>query len=305
MRYFIIIFFLLAALVLISCGGNTRNGKSMEKLVPTELQGWALDGEPVTYDRETIFDYINGAGEVYLAYGFKEVMVFAFSKPNSPEMTVEVFDMQSAEDAYGVFSHGRMDAETGIGQEYEYRGSLLCFWKGPYYVCVLAAKQTPESKEAVFAMARAIDERIDQTGPKPKIVSHLPDEYREPGSLRFFHVHASLNYHYFMAEDNILNLGPETDAVMARYEPGSSYLICITYPDSAQAEVARTRFISEYIPEADASGSSIIEDGQWVIVERSGRYVIIALDAPDEESGRRLVNECIENISRAREQGSV
>jgi len=299
-----IIIYLLATLALLSCGGDTNNGESMEQLVPTQLQGWTLDGEPKTYDRQTIFDYIDGAGEVYLAYGFQKVMVFTFAKPQNPEITVEVFDMQSAEDAFGVFSHARMESETGIGQEYEYRGSLLCFWKGPWYVCVLAARQTPESKEAVYAMAREIADRITPTGPKPEIVSYLPVENRDPGSLRFFHNHASLNYHYFLAEENILNLSEETDAAIARYQPGSTYLVCIMYADSSQAAMARERFVAKYMPEAYKSGAAMIEGEKWVIVECAGQYVIIALDAPDEESGRRLVNKCIENITAKSERGN-
>ena len=70
-----ILTYILAPLVLLSCVGGTDNGESMDKFVPTQIQGWTLDGHPTIYDRQTIFDYINGAGEVYLAYGFRKVTV--------------------------------------------------------------------------------------------------------------------------------------------------------------------------------------------------------------------------------------
>lgn len=304
MQILISIAITLLAVVLVACGGNDKSSEiPMTDLVPTQIQGWTLDGEPQTYDRETIFDYIDGAGEVYLSYGFRAVMVFHFVRPDNPEITVEIFDMGAAEDAYGVFSHARMAAESGIGQEYEYRGSLLSFWKGRYYVCVLAERQTPESKEAVFAMARDIDKRIPQTGSKPNIVSLLPEQDRISGNVHFFHVHASLNYHYFLAEDNILNLDETTDAALVRYEPESICLVCIEYPDSSSAEVAFRRFIAEYVPEAELSGAAQIEQDRWVVADQAGPYVVIALDAPDRESARELVNTCIENISATETRG--
>jgi len=39
----------------------------MRRFLPEDFQGWTLSDSVQVYDRETIFDFINGAGEVYLS----------------------------------------------------------------------------------------------------------------------------------------------------------------------------------------------------------------------------------------------
>jgi hypothetical protein len=294
-----IVIAIFCTVIIISCSstGEKEKAPTMQQLVPGEMMGWKAQSMTEEYDRETIFDYINGAGEVYLSYGFQKVTVTRFAKPDAPEISVEIFDMNTTEDAYGVFSHAREGEETDIGQGYEYRGSLLCFWKAQYFICVLAEKETPESRDAVFALSREIDAKIPVSGGKPEIVSFLPQENLESGGVRFFHIYPSLNYHYFLAEDNILNLGLDTRATLGRYQPGGAYLLCIRYPTPEQAGVAGGKFIESYIPEAKETGAMQIEEGKWVAISVEQEYIIISLDATSEDDARNLINQCKENIA--------
>lgn len=283
-------------ITVISCSSSGEKGSAMSQLVPEEILGWTAQAPTEEYDREAIFDYINGAGEVYLSYGFQNVIVKRFSKTDAPEISVEVFDMKTAEDAYGVFSHSREREETGIGSGYEYRGSLLCFWKGPYFVCVRADKQTEESKEAVFALAREIDANIVESGDKPEIVNYLPAPNLSKGSVRFFHSQGSLNYHYFLAEENLLHLGENTRAAMGEYTPGPVHLLCIEYPSAGEAKQAYDSFIEGYLPEGKEKGAARLENGKWVVAEITGKYVVIVFDVKHEMAGRTLLKSCRELI---------
>ncbi len=269
----------------------------MSEIVPQEIAGWKQEGAPERYDRETIFDYIDGAGEVYLSYGFREVTVFRYSKPDAPGIVVEIFDMGVPEDAYGVFSHARESEETGIGQGYEYRGSLLCFWKGKYYVCVLAEKGTPETKEAVFALSGQIAGKLHSTGSKPDLLKYLPQENLITHSVRFFHTHPLLNYHYFLSEENILNLNQDTKAALAVYEPDTTFLLCIQYSTVDMALEAYKNLIRNYIPEAKGVGTAQIENGKWVAAIHEGKYVVISLDAASRDNAKKLIDACAKNIT--------
>jgi hypothetical protein len=287
-------------LLLNGCGGSQKGAVAMKDMVPTEIRGWSKQGEPETYDRQTIFDYIDGAGEVYLSYGFKQVMVFRYAKSDAPEIIVEIFNMGSPEDAYGVFSHSREKEELGIGMGYEYQGSLLSFWKSAFFVCVLADQETPVAKEAVFALARTIDARIAPEGGRPRIVEVLPQDSLVANSVRFFHTYASLNYHYFLAEENILNLDTTTAAVIAQYRPGSAYLVCIKYPSADQAAAGYASFMEKYLPEGRETGIAQIEQGNWTGARVSGAYLIIALDAATEEDALQMIDDCARKISEVK-----
>jgi len=285
-------------LIIISCGsgGEKEKASTMQQLVPEEIMGWKIEPGEEQYDTTTIFSYIDGAGEVYLSYGFQKVIVTRLAKENAPEITVEIFDMNKPEDAYGVFSYSRESEETGIGQGYEYSGSLLCFWKSQYFVCVQAERETPESKEAVFALARAIDAKIPAAGEIPKLVGFLPTQNLDTGGVRFLHDYSSLNYHYFLAEDNILNLGPDTRAVLGHYRPSGANMLCIQYPTPEQAETAMNNFYENYAPEAEETGATQIAEGKWVAVGIVNEYLVIVLDGPSENEARTLVDQCLQNI---------
>lgn len=75
--------------------------------LPDEVLGWKWDGKEEVYDRETIFDYINGMGEIYRAYNFLQVFVRRYEKLNRTTITVDLFDMGSPEDAFGVWTFER------------------------------------------------------------------------------------------------------------------------------------------------------------------------------------------------------
>jgi hypothetical protein len=45
--------------------------RSLEETIPAEADGWEASEPVAHFDTETIFDYIDGHAEVYLAYGMK------------------------------------------------------------------------------------------------------------------------------------------------------------------------------------------------------------------------------------------
>lgn len=284
------------SVVLFSMCAKTDLSSSLHKIVPSEVFGWKMQDTAQTYDAESIFDYINGAGEVYRSFNLRTVAVFRYANPDEPGITVELFDMGSTEDAYGVFSHAREETLTGIGQEYQYRPGLLCFWQANYFACVSSEKETPGAKEAIFALARDIDQRLPQSGATPQPVECLPEEGLISQSVRFFHTHAMLNYHYFMSDRNILNLDQHTRAVLARYAPGSTYLLCVQYPSVEQAKAGHDSFIKYYVPQADAGGVLQVAPGKWVAVNLVREYVVIAFDAPIREYASRLTRALADRL---------
>ena len=106
----------------------------MSELVPLEIHGWRAKAEDTIYSRQSIFDYMNGAGEIYRLYGFRELFVRRFVKAGQPDIVLELFDMGSPEDAFGVLSHGRegQGEDVAIGGDSEYDRGLLFFCTEAY-----------------------------------------------------------------------------------------------------------------------------------------------------------------------------
>ena len=278
---------------------ESEKSMHMREFVPGEIYGWKAQGEVEIYDRETIFDYIDGAGEIYLLYDFRRVMVFRFIKASDPTILVELFDMGSSEDAFGIFSHAREGEGQGIGQGSEYRGGLLCFWKANFFVCILSERETPETKKAVADLARKIAEKIKVTGTKPKLLDYLPPEGLLSRSVRYFHLYTSLNYHYFVANQNILKLSQKTEAVLARYQPGGGFLLCVRYQNQKEAKEAFNSFLSAYIPEAKESGIAQIDNGKWVAAKLEGVFVVVLFDAPTKAYAQDLIKAVEDRFSES------
>ena len=294
----------IGALILLQVGcGDTNRKESLSEMrdyVPQEVLGWHLDDTVQLYDRETIFDYIDGAGEVYLAYDFRKLTVFSFQQVDQSDITVEIFDMGSNDDAYGIFSHACEEQVVGIGHGYEHRRGLLCFWRARFFVCLLCEGDSDLAEQAIEILAKQIDGRLPQAGGEPELVGCLPEKGLVPYSARFFHLAASLNYHYYLSDRNILNLNRQTRAVLARYEPGTTWLLCIQYPSADKAQQGHDSFVENYVPEAHSTGAAEIADGKWLAVSQVREYVIATLDAPSEIAARQLVTAVTDRLSQNR-----
>jgi hypothetical protein len=290
---------LVVSLLIAMCSGGKREEKSMsniKNLMPAGVAGWQRVGEPATYDRETIFDYIDGAGEVYLQFGFRECAAADFAAPDQPKLTVEIFDMGSSEDAYGLMSHIREEPEAGVGQGSQQAGSILYFWQDRFFASICPERRTEAAENEMRRIADQIISTIGTTGAKPDILKYLPQSGLRTRTIRYFHLHPSLNYHYYLSPDNILELNDTTEGLLAEYDPDGALLLLLRYPTQEAAESALKSFISGYIPEFDESGPVELEDGDWVTARRSGRFLTIALDAPSRERAEQIVADASKNL---------
>jgi hypothetical protein len=111
----------------------------LKSLLPA-VEGMETKEAPSTYFPESLFEYINGAAEIYLSYDFKELIVAEYTKSGaSDSVSVEIYDMGNHKNSFGIYSAERypdnvfMDMGT---QGYMEEGALN-FLVGRYYVKLL------------------------------------------------------------------------------------------------------------------------------------------------------------------------
>jgi len=270
--------------------------------LPSEVSGWKWDGKGRVYNPRTIFDYIDGAAELFLAYGFKNLTVRRLEKPGQPPIVVEVYEMGSSEDAYGVFSFERQDEDAGIGQGSEFGGGLLRFWKGKYFVSIYAEGEGSEVESGILNVGKAVARSIGEIGREPKLINYLPGE--QVGliarSLRFLRSHVLLNQRFFVAHRNILNLNPKTEAVLAQYlrNRQKSHLLLIRYPTAREAVEGFQSFTRAYMPEAAGKDRLRTEDRKWTFARQNKEFVLIVFGASSEADGEELLQATENKIGR-------
>ncbi len=199
------IFFVIIGLILATAGiGNGEERVKMNQKVPLPLEtnGWKWDGKGMNYNSKTLFSYMDGAAELYLTYGFQNLTVRRFEKSNRPPITLEVYEVASSEDAYGVFSYEHQDETAGIGQGSEFGGGLLRFWKGKYFVSVYAEGEGADVESGIFNIGRAVANSIRGTGAEPQLVGYIPgvDLGLVDKSVRYLKSHILLNQRFFIAQ---------------------------------------------------------------------------------------------------------
>jgi hypothetical protein len=267
--------------------------QTLHAALPKQIQGWSAAPNDRFFDEETIFDYIDGAGEVYRAYNMRKCLSRRYTTPKGPAIVLDIFDMQSSEDAFGVFTHDQDGEPIDVGQGGLYRAGWLSFWKGRFFVSIYMEEESAAAENAVRGLAKAVASRIAQGGPKPGILSLLPRKGLQPRTIRYLHHYLVLNYHFYFADENILDLGRNNKAALAEYKRGEekARLLLVQYSERGEAKKAHERFLQTYLPEASSTGSVLLENGRWSAAAPRGRLLVIVLEADSRGLAETLLNE--------------
>ncbi len=309
MRVFICSLFIFITLLLISRGPafsaevNIKKTE-MKKLLPKEISAYKSEGNDEFYDRQTTFRYMDGAAELYRSFAFKYLLVRRYLKVSASVIIVELFDMGSAEEAFGIFTFETGGEDLGVGQGSDYGGGLLRFWKGKFFVNVYAEQEAPSTKQDVLEIGQSIARSLGREGLKPKLIHYLPEEGLSERSIRYFHLHQGLNSHYFVSHQNILRLGEKTNAVLASYllpqTTDKTFLLLIQYPTKKLAGEALQSFVKVYMPDASTSKTIKTENGRWAAAQSHQEYVLVVFDAPNKENAEELVQAAEKRLGERR-----
>ncbi len=252
------------------------------EFLPREFDGWQQTGKRKTYDRETIFEYIDGAGEVYRLYDFRQVVVFTLISPEVGTVVVEVFDMSSPGDAYGIFTFYHEGKDLNLGGGAYLRPELLSFWQGKYFVCVSIDPQLEHSGSVLEKVARAVAAHIPAGGLPPEWLDSFPRKNRRLQSMRYFHNHQSLNYHFYVSEKNVLRLNRTTECALAAYRIADNnfHQLWIRYPNSSAADAAYDHFMRNYTPGKWRMGMVREKKDTWTTLTKYEEFLAVALGVP-------------------------
>jgi len=252
---------------------------------------WQAGEEDETYDRDTLYAYMNGGAEVFLAFDFREVFVRRYSRNGAEDIVLDIYDMGSPAEAFGVFSCDREDPAAGIGQGSEFGFGMLRFWRNRFFVTIMTTGEDEAADAAVLDLGRAVAEELGPDGEPPALLKLLPTDGLIDDRTSYFHSNINLNNRYFITSENILGLGNDTECVFAEYKGDgaeSVKLLVVSYPESARADATFDSFILGYMPEAGESGLAKMEDGGWTLAAVHDEYLSIVFDAPTEDHARRI-----------------
>lgn len=319
---------ILVIVVLIFGGFELFEGSKLTQskpILPRTTGMWTGPDSPQIVTSENIFDYMDGAGELYLAYCFDRIEVSEYRAQNQPDILVELYFMKTSDDAFGLLSldwGGKaVKLDTAFRKENGsddsnwpqalYGEGLLRFWSDDIYVRVMATQETSESKEAVLAIGRSITKGRKNSSP-PELMGRLPDSFEPNWALRrdrasYFRSHLVLNSLYYLGHENMLELDLSAEAVTAPYEKKDSsagqvrfQFLYLNYAEPVKAKEALSHFQRVYLPEHSFSKQSDflqkavnifpIEDG-WLGYRLKENNLAFVFECPDQETVRTILKQ--------------
>ena len=158
--------------------GQAVTQSGLRSLLP-EPSGWALTEAPSIYLPGTLFEYIDGAAENYLSYGFRELVVSNYKQEKlEAALTIEIYDMGDEVRAFGVYSSERYPESRflDIGNQGYYEEGALNFIVGSYYVKLLCFDCGEGAEQVLTSIAREIEKKVPSKGKLPPLLSLFPGE---------------------------------------------------------------------------------------------------------------------------------
>jgi hypothetical protein len=237
--------------------------------------GWHQEGSSRSFDRETLFDYMDGNSEGYFAYGFVLMEGVTCVDDASDRLVIDVSEMGDADHAWGFFVANRdvRSADERMGAAGQVLPRRATFAKGRYYV-EIAASPDKDHSPALHAFATALEARLPGRAAPPAEVDWFPKEGLETGSVR-------------LVPQSVLGLRALESGWTARYASGRAFVVEAKSEEDAGARLAtlRARFagateVQGLEAEAFAAQDRYLGD---VVVFRRGALLAGVANA---ESGR-------------------
>jgi hypothetical protein len=316
-------FSLLAIILMASTSeGATGRMKVYKPNLPKTIDVWTRPDSPRLINSENIFEYMNGAGELYLAYRFNHLEVYEYKADGEQSILVELYYMETSDDAFGLLSldwggehvsfsdspASKSNQSLTSSTRALYGAGLLRIWSDNLYCRVMAFSETPASKQAVLTLGKKIAAKRKSPS-EPELLKILPLDIGVGWKLRndrigYFRSHLVLNSLYYLSHQNILNLDLSTEAVTVPYDSIDGkdrtrvQFLFVRYGDSGQARQALDQFHRAYLPEheKDSVAASVnesqrffkIEDG-WLGYKLHGPCIALVFECPDENSARMII----------------
>jgi len=291
-------------------------------ILPRAIGLWTRPDSPRLVTAKNIFDYMDGAGELYLGYRFDQLESWEYESRTQKTILVELYFMKTADDAFGLLSLDWGGEPVDLVQSQQkneapekytwaralYGEGLLRLWSDNIYARIMAYQETPESKEAVLAIGRSIIKgRSNPHG--PDLIENLPSALQPDWVLlkeraSYFRTHLVLNSLYYLGQENMLDLDLNSEGVTSTYERKDAagkkriQALIVRYSDYKHAHQALAHFHRVYLPEypaAQKSGSSrkivkvfSVEDG-WLGYKLQGNSIAFIFECPDQATAKAII----------------
>jgi hypothetical protein len=267
--------------------------------LPEIIDEWKKTGEDRIYDDKNLYDYLDGAAELYISFGFSKVFNRIYSSGEGKEIIVDIFYMNKPEDAFGAFSFSVGKIGNDYGVQSQIAPGAIVFWKNNFVVSIMENPSSEEAKKVSLKIAKLIDESINENGSFPEVLKYLPEENLDQQSIRYFRHYVWLNTYSFISSENILNISQNTHGVLAKYgDKQKLILLMVKYPTESESNAAKEKFNSAYYKEEKHKYIIKGKDGKFTGTETVKNFFIGVFGGTKEIDVKDLINKAKDSVNK-------
>ncbi len=178
---------------------------SLPEILPEVTGKWLKNKEVEYYKDDDLFFLVNGGAELYLEYGFIDVVSATYSDTSGKKLKVELFRMEDAFSAYGIYSFKR--TQRTPDEKYQYltiSQYYSMFVSGKIYGLITNTNGIPKQKLERFTLE--ITDLINGKAQKPLLVSKLEKIAGNTSKFVYMNGSIALNNFYIFDFGNVFNL---------------------------------------------------------------------------------------------------
>ena len=273
----------------------------LETLLPTPAcaEGWTLQEKVTLFDKDTLFDRIDGEAELYFPYGFQRLAYARYSNLKNDRIVIEadVYEMGSLLDAFGIYAtYRRKDgADIAIGVEGTVSPAQLFFYQERYFVRLQGIGTMDPGKDTLLSCARAISENLPRVAGGPRELEAFKFPAIEPKSERYI-AKSLFGYDFFrrgFVADATLNDGQVQLFLVPEHSTGTARKAFDRYRSYLETSGKNVQVTG---PAERVSLSAIDPLYGNVFVEQNGRFLVGAIRIKDIPSAKQLVGRLRQRI---------
>jgi len=212
-----------------------------------EITGWKPSGGIQTFTPKNLFEYINGAADLYIMYDFQELKVAEYQNEKKASVTIEIYEHKTPTHAFGIYSQERLPNANfiDVGAQGYVEQNVLNFLNGPYYVKMSSYNTGAEDREILLTFVKKVSENLGAKGTLPAILSSFPEEGKKKNSEKFIN-RDFLGYSFLHS------------AFTADYELSGKKFKLFAVEGVDQKECGG--MVEKYLQQSGKTGRNIVED---------------------------------------------
>jgi hypothetical protein len=248
-----------------------------QDIVLPQLKGYKINTDYPVYLPDNLWDFINGAADNYLAYGFVDLHVAEYKKGKAV-IKLEIYRHSGNTLAFGIYSSERSPSFRfmNLGAQGYIADGSINFFKGNYYVKIKTYSKKEKVLQAEETLANKVAVMLTGEAAMPAILSQFPAEGKKVNEETF--INESVLGHSFLNK-----------AFKAAYQVGSdefSIFISDAISPEAAKKTAETYIASTGISPVETGDSKFMlmdgYNGTIFLTWKDKRIVIISGLAKDQ-----------------------